>query len=131
MKYLDETGLTHLWNKIKTYVDSHGGGGSTSWIELGHKTGTTAFNIDTSGCNEILIFAETSRNNAWHYYSAVMPVARLKDTMYEIKLGGGYASSSTNTLTQVKVSKTQAQLVNCLINGTNYATTCTVYIYGR
>lgn len=47
MKYLDETGLAHLWDKIKDYVDSHsgGGGGSTTpaIVSLGAKnTGTGA-----------------------------------------------------------------------------------------
>lgn len=41
MKYLDETGLAYLWDKIKAYVDSHsgGGGGSTTpaIVSLGKK----------------------------------------------------------------------------------------------
>lgn len=28
-KYLDETGLSHLWDKIKAYVTAHSGGGGT------------------------------------------------------------------------------------------------------
>lgn len=54
MKYLDETGLSHLWEKIKDYVDAHsgGGGGSTTpaIVSLGAKntgTGTTQ-SINTS-----------------------------------------------------------------------------------
>lgn len=133
MKYLDETGLSHLWEKIKAYVDAHGGGGSVAWTELGHKTGTSAFNIDTSNCNEIMIFAETSRNNAYHYYSAVMPVERLRSSLYELKLGGGVGGSITgaSTMCVVKVSKTQAQLSASYINGTSFASATTVYVYAR
>lgn len=39
MKYLDETGLARLWEKIKNYVDSHsgGGGGSADWSGITNK----------------------------------------------------------------------------------------------
>ena len=30
VKYLDETGLAYLWAKIKAYVDSHGGNGTST-----------------------------------------------------------------------------------------------------
>ena len=48
MKYLDETGLARLWEKIKNYVDSHsgGGGGSVDWEDITNKP--TRFEPDTA-----------------------------------------------------------------------------------
>lgn len=52
MKYLDETGLARLWEKIKNYVDSHSGGGSTadSFVVETYSNHSSK-NVTTSGVN--------------------------------------------------------------------------------
>lgn len=39
MKYLDSNGLRYLWGKIKTYVDSHSGGGAADSVAWENITG--------------------------------------------------------------------------------------------
>lgn len=67
MKYLDETGLARLWEKIKAYVDSHSGGSGGSAADsfvvetysghssksVGTSGATTTYNISKAGYKPI------------------------------------------------------------------------------
>lgn len=54
MKYLDETGLARLWEKIKAYVDSHSGGSGGSAADsfvVETYSNHSSKSVGTSGAN--------------------------------------------------------------------------------
>lgn len=47
VKYLDETGLAYFWSKIKTYIDSHSGGGASASLVTQEHTLTTSLSVSS------------------------------------------------------------------------------------
>lgn len=107
MKYLDETGLAHLWGKIKAYVDSHSGGGvATAWELIGATTGTTAITIDTSNYDELLLVHKGQVSaNAIKYDSTVVVADDIGSNPLDITMGG-ISTSAGGYGCNAKLSKT-------------------------
>ena len=108
-----------------------GGGGMPMWETITTSTGTTSKSFDLSTYNEVMIVADILRNNAHHLYSVALPVECLYDTAYEVKLPGGYASSSVYTAVFYSISKTSGAGVSANINGTSYISSTTWKVFGR
>lgn len=80
-KYLDETGLSHLWDKIKAYVAAHSGGGSgVDYVEEQGTSGIWMYRKWHSGVAE-----------CWGTYSASIAITSSSASY------GGYRSAQITT----------------------------------
>lgn len=113
-QYLDKTGLSYFWGKIKAYVDAHGGN-SVGWEYVGN-VGSNIFNgswtADYDGIMVLRATANTSGSIGYWY---------VKDSTANFEVANLFFDSANGT---------QRSTAFPVIAGHTYTTSGAAAIYG-
>lgn len=125
----DNTGSGLTATNVQAAIDevAQGGGGSSTWTQIGTQTGSTAIAI-TGTYDEICLVAASSSDQ--HIMTIVIPTAQLDNTSKVFRDGGSLAADNYWGVT-ISVTASSAQLGSFVVNGADNTATSVLTVYGR